>query len=399
MIGSFIQNNKRAVYLMMAYFLLMLIIAFFWPKEIDWRPSYAAEHTKPYGAKVLHSEFSSLFPMASFQTSEAPIYNTVHDSLQFDKQSAYIFINASFSPDSLELSRLYAFVEKGNTVFIAAERFSNALLDTLQVKIEEDYSYSAQRDTSIISFKYQAFSENTFEFPNNGIDRYFEADTLFIGQMISYLEFGNQMNQFVVPFKKGKLILNTNPLGFTNYSILRDETRSYASNALSYLAGVEHIIWDEYYKIGKPGKSSSPLVEILQIPGLRWAYWLSFWTLLLFIGFHSKRKQRIIPIEKPVKNTSLEYVETMGNLYYEQSTHQNIAIKKIEFFQSFLARQYSMSNIKFSEEDIQTLVGKTDKTETELRELFSLIHNISNGGQLDVATLKKLNNQINNFYK
>jgi len=399
MLAGFIRNNKKSLYLLAFYFCLILLISFFWPRQIDWRPSYSYLHSKPYGAKILNLELNSLFPDAELLNSAKPIYNTVHDSIEFDGSSAYLFLNQSFIADSLELSRLLSFVAKGNTAFIAAENFSEELLDTLHLSFEEDYIYANAADSTVFSFRQDPFSREEFSFPKMQFLRYFETDSLFSGTAISYSNDIEHVNQLSVPFKEGKFILNSYPLAFTNYNLLNEERRAFASNCLSYLGAHENILWDEYYKVGKPGSSKTPLVEILKIPGLRWAYWLSLVTILLFIGFHSKRQQRVIPIEEKLKNSSVEYVETMGNLYYEQANFKNIAQKKIEYFKSYLFRTYNMHSIEFSEDDIRKLSSKTDKTESEIRSVIELIRSILNGEKLTVETLKTLSNEINNFYK
>lgn len=397
MIGDFIKNNKRAVKLMLFYFIVILGLAFLWPKKLDWGLSFSELHKKPYGAKVLHNELESLFPNASFQTSDKPIYNTVHDSVDVGTNAAYIFLNQSFITDSLELSKLFAFVEKGNTAFISATDFDESLLDTLHLLLDREYDYGLIKDTFDFVFIDSRFSQ--FSFPDNGTVSYLEPDSLFVGEWLSTIRYEDLMSQVQVPFGKGNFILNSYPLGFTNFYILNAETRNYAAHCLSYLGDVEHIIWDENYKRGKPGQSRTPLIEILKIPGLRWAFWLSLSTVLLFMGFHSKRKQRIIPIEEPVRNTSVEYVETMGNLYYEQSTKFNIAVKKIEYFKTYLARTHNLNNINFSEDDVKRLSARTDMSVSEVQELFALIYRIKKDKNIDTETLKKLNSQINNFYK
>lgn len=399
MLQGFIKNNKKAIYLLAFYFCLILVISYYWPQEVDWRPSYSAQHSKPYGAKVLRSELAYLFPDSEIMDSERPIFNTVHDTLEFDEKTAYVFLNKNFYTDSLELSRLYSFVSKGNTVFIAAEGYSENLLDTLNLDVVEDFMYPSEKDSVKYAFTARPFSKKEFEFPKAQFLYTFEADSLFNGNVVSYVNYDIQFNQVIVPFGKGRFILNSNPLGFTNYNILKEGKSTYAANCLSYLGAHSKIIWDSYYKIGKPGRSKTPLAEILKIPGLRWAYWISLFTILLFMGFHSKRRQRIIPVEEELKNSSVEYVETMGNLYYNQASIKSIVLKKIEYFKSYLYRNYNMSNINFSEEDQKRLLAKTGKPKDEVAELFTLIEQVLQGEEVNVASLKTLTEKINKFYK
>ena len=62
-----------------------------------------------------------------------------------------------------------------------------------------------------------------------------------------------------------------------------------------------------------------------------------------------KRKQRIIPVITPLKNTSLEFVETIGRLYYQKGTRSGIAHKKIIFFLDFIRTRYNIATNVFNQ--------------------------------------------------
>lgn len=398
---QFIRNNKRSLYLILFYLVLILLVSYFWPKQIDWSPSYSEMHTKPYGGQVLSQELSDLFPSSKVRFTDKPIYNVVNDSIPDIGNGVYIFFNAMFFPDSLELSRLYSFVENGNTAFVSAMNIGNDLLDTLQLVYKEVYktNLNTKNDSIVYTFYAEPINGESYLFPSNNFVRYFQADTLAEGTAIAGLLDSNRYNQISIPFGKGNFILNSNPLAFTNYYVLDDNTRKYASNCLSYLGNPSYILWDEYYKVGNTGGSKTPLSEILKIPAFKWAYWITLSAILLFIGFHAKRRQRIIPIQKAYTNSSVEYTKTIGSLYFESSNYKEMALKKIEYFKEHLHRKYRLKNIQFNAEDVQTLSEKTAIPKEDLTRLFNTIHKIEDSGALEVSRLKELIKEINNFYK
>jgi hypothetical protein len=55
--------------------------------------------------------------------------------------------------------------------------------------------------------------------------------------------------------------------------------------------------------------SMSPMRFILNNPPLRYAWYLLLLGLLIFVLFNAKRKQRIVPVIEPLKNTSLDLSE------------------------------------------------------------------------------------------
>jgi hypothetical protein len=114
--------------------------------------------------------------------------------------------------------------------------------------------------------------------------------------------------------------------------------------------------------------------------------------------FRGRRNQRIIPIIKPLSNTTLEFVETVGNLYFRQSNHKNIADKKITYFLDFLRIKYSLKTLHLNDELAKQLSEKSAIEVIELRKLFKLLNLVSVSTSIKKETLLELNNQIENFY-
>ena len=79
-------------------------------------------------------------------------------------------------------------------------------------------------------------------------------------------------------------------------------------------------------------QSISPLRFILRNPPLRYAWYIFLVGFLVFIIFHAKRKQRIIPIIKPLENTSVEFVRSIGNLYLNEGDAKDMMQKKVTYF-------------------------------------------------------------------
>ena len=75
-------------------------------------------------------------------------------------------------------------------------------------------------------------------------------------------------------------------------------------------------------------------------PALTWAYYLVLIGLLFYALFAGKRTQRVIPVVEPPRNTSLEFAQTVGRLYFQQGDHDNLARKKIQYFLAGLRERY-----------------------------------------------------------
>ena len=115
--------------------------------------------------------------------------------------------------------------------------------------------------------------------------------------------------------------------------------------------------------------------------------------------FEGKRKQRVIPVIKPLQNTSLEFVETVGMLYYQKGTNIDIARKKIQFFLDNIRTRYNIATPAKDEAFYNALSRITAIDVTEIRNLFTFIVNVNDSETIDEATLVKLNNKIEDFYQ
>ena len=91
-----------------------------------------------------------------------------------------------------------------------------------------------------------------------------------------------------------------------NYSLLQDMGAAYSSIALSYVKNSSNLYWDQYYTRGREG-AESPMRVFLQNYSLRWAFYIAVFSLLLFVLYEMKRRQRIIPIIPPLNNTTVEF--------------------------------------------------------------------------------------------
>ena len=116
---------------------------------------------------------------------------------------------------------------------------------------------------------------------------------------------------------------------------------------------------------------------------------------MIFIIFNAKRKQRIVPIVKPLPNLTLDFTKTIGNLYYQEGDHDNIIDKKIIYFLERIRNEYLIDTTKLDDDFINKLHHKSGKDENDIRELVFLIneHRKSYHGSLE-EDLIRINNAI-----
>jgi hypothetical protein len=164
------------------------------------------------------------------------------------------------------------------------------------------------------------------------------------------------------------------PLAFSNYFVLPAHRRGFALAALSYLPTGQPVWWDEYQKQGRMGEQSV-LRVLLDHPSLRTAYYLLLATAVLFIFIEARRRQRIIPVLKPLPNTTLLFTRTVASLYQQGRNHSRIAEKKVALFMDYLRTRFQEPTPDLANEDFrERLSQKTGLPRPRVDELVRLIN-------------------------
>jgi hypothetical protein len=120
-------------------------------------------------------------------------------------------------------------------------------------------------------------------------------------------------------------------------------------------------------------------------------------ALLALLG--SRRKQRPIPkIEKP-KNDSLDFVKTVGRLYYDRRDHTNLARKMAVYFLGHVRGQYKISTQVLDENFIRDLHYKSGYGMEGIKELVGFIGYLQSGSTVSENQLKGFHQQLEMFYQ
>ena len=389
------RDWKYMLYLSLA-FGLFLAVKLMEPRRYDWTPTYAVEDKNPFGAYVLSKLLPDLFKGKKIAVSNRTIYE-LKDSLK-DGESV-IILTHSFRIEKEDTEILLQHVAKGASVFIGAESFYGKLADTLKLSTYDyffrDGMQKQRKDTSYLTFVNPRFDTlHQYIFKRDNIHNYFGTLDSTRTAVIAKNDF-HQPVVIRLTWGKGSFILTCVPLAFTNIYTLKGDNHEFGAASLSYLPKTD-VHWTEYYSVGRM-EASTPLRFILTSPPLTWAYYITMVSLLLFMIFEAKRKQRIIPIIPPLENTSLEFVGTIGNLYYQRNDHKNIAGKKIIFFFDQVRTRYLLNPNAPDENFISLLAKKAGKSEELVRQLFETIGRVQKQASIKKEELIELSTLIEKF--
>jgi len=384
-------------YLIISGVLLLgyLTLQYFKPKPTDWRTTYLNDDKIPFGTYILRQRITDILPEVKISVSGDPIFNTLSESPK--GKSNYFIVASSVKIDKLDYRELVEYMQGGNHVFIAAYQINGLLADTLKLKLSSDFNFGNKRKYPINFTNPLLKRELDYYFDKGISEQYFSkidsARAIVLGKRQN-----SQANFVQYKFGKGSLFILPNPQLLTNYSLLREDGMDYASKALSYLPKANQLIWDEHFT-RKSQEESSMFRVLFGNRELRWAYYIAILSLVVFVLFEIKRRQRIIPVIDRLKNTTVEFVEVVGRVYYQQRNNRDIAEKKVSYLLEYIRNNYRLKTIELNRELIDSLIHVSGATAETIEALFTAIAYLKAGQMVSDADLIHLNKLIEQFYK
>jgi len=392
------NNQKLYIAILVGLTAIYIVLEISKPKPVDWSDSFVSSDTKPLGTYILKNELPVLFPGHEITTNQHSLFNLRKDSSRLGSNN-WIFINSSFGPDEWETELMLKHLRKGGQVFIAARNFSNTFADTLNLETKTLPSYYNWLNTDSlrqVKLKIETPGITQTSFSGRLVRTAFSAYDTTRTEVLGTTGTG-EANFIKTTIGDGALFLHSNPELFTNYVVRDTAYTSYTFGALSHLP-VRDTMWDEYYKVGRAG-NRSPLRFIVSREYLSWAWFTAIAGVLLFMFFRSKREQRIIPVINPPKNSSIQFASTIAQLYLEQTSHKEIANKKIRFFMDYLRTELNLDAGEMSPELAERVSVRTGIPGQQIDRLFMEISKIQSKSNLSVSELTSLTTNIDNFYQ
>lgn len=383
------------IYFWGATILLMiyLVAQYNKPSPINWNSTLYYKDKIPYGTYILYRQLPQIFPGASVSTTNLNLYDLFHNKDTLYKNSNYLIIANSLNLSKYDYKELIKYVKAGNSAFISSFVWGDFLADTLKIQTSTEYVKNSVGLNFTNSKLKQA---KDYHFDGEISNQYFSHFDTAHAVVLGKNEHGNS-NLLCFKFGKGSLYLCANPGIFTNINLLNGQGADYAAKALSYLPVQPNIYWDEFQN-GDIMEDMSPMRVFLSHASLQWAYYISLFSLLIFIFYEMKRRQRIIPIIEPLKNSTVDFVNVVGQVYYERRNNQNIAEKKILYFLEHLRTKFYLKTSPLDREFTERLAQKTGIELSFAKDLVGHIGYVAAQKNVTDHELILLNQLIEQFY-
>lgn len=390
------RTNKIYLAVITLLFVTLIALEHYSPKPVDWSESYHINGKAPYSCYILNDLMGTIFPAQKIEYNFDSFYVSL-DSNSVEKKNIIIITN-DFNPDQLDLDALLKFVDKGNDLFVSSSNYGNLFLDRFKMKLESPVIGS----TFLPVGKESLFLQNPELKNDSGYHYNKKLPLVYISAFdtLNAIKLGTnrtgKVNFISTKYGLGKIYIHTQPQVFTNYHLLYGNVE-YASKVLSYLP-IRKTVWDGYYK---PDRfiNTSPMRYILSQDALRAAYYLLLITLLLYLVVESKRRQRVIPIVKSLENRSLQFVKTIGGLYFKQRNNADLARKKLIFFKEYLREHYFINTISSTSNCITMVSLKSGVPSDLVKQLLNSADYYETTQSVADVELIELNRKMEMFYK
>ncbi len=382
--------------------------------KYKWSERLHLEEDQPYDFKVLRTLLDS--SEVDVELVDHKISNVIDSTIT---GADYFFVGGSrYNVDSAEVAYLLAFAERGNNVFFATNYLPRILWDSLNFTSRWDY-YSAKEDiirTSVVAHlegdeKAYPFTFHNAMGPTNRSWDILDPDYLLSDvEVVGRLDSAHQVNFIRVPYGKGHFYYHCEPLLFTNYYLITENGFDYANGVLSQM-NLKKVYWDvyntEYHRIAGKNRNSedsvhfkkSPLNFMLENRSFRWAWYLSLVLVGLYLFVQARRKQRIIPIILPPKNSSLEYARALGALFFKGEDHTLISREMMRQFWLHVRTTYRINRKREDREKLVALIASKSATPQEVvSEIITFDERIRNRARIDHDELSRLNQLLETYY-
>lgn len=343
--------------------------------------------TRPFGLYVAYNNLAAMFPDAEMMIADKSPYIfeesnnqgsvSINNSFTSSVTGYFIIHNYIFTSEEEEKA-LVNYAAQGNFLFISSREIPKKLLDRYNLKIHRNYMRLP--DSLTVSVQHPETNiAKSFAYPAFNYDAYFQPINDDSITVLGYDENGNP-NFIQIHFpSNGAIFLHLAPSALTNYFLLYKENIEMYQYMMSYLpSNLEAVYWDDYFRYkryssssgeGRNDNSFSALKLFREHEILKWAFWLTIFTLLSILLLETKRKQRIIPVIKPLQNTSLNFIKTIGNLYFQKKNNNDIGQKMTNHFTEYIRSNYHIPATELSEDVIIRLSEKSGYDKDKLKDI------------------------------
>lgn len=357
--------NKNFKIYAIIFIIIMVIMALFEvnKKEMtDWRKNFDVNEKSPFGLFVFNQEAKDLFKNNLKKIDQNP-----YDYYNQHKKGLHNILVIESDLDEESWNKILTEVSKGSDAMVITSYIPKEISDSIGY-FNSQMSYEDQSVLKLTDKKYQNDFIKLDKFPAGRGFEFVKPEVEILGKSMEK-DSVVYANFIKTKIGKGNVYVHSEPLFLTNYYLLKTGNIKYTQDVFSYLQDRETLWFVE----SNTKVSRFFMRFILSKPALKYAWWVFLGGLVLFVFFNAKRKQRIVPIVEPLKNTSVDFVKSIGNLYLQEGDFHDMMAKKAQYFLNKVRIDLLIDTQNLDEEFANKLHLKTGKPIEMINEAVSLI--------------------------
>lgn len=357
--------NKTFKIYAIIFIIIMVILALLEvnKKEVtDWRKNFDVNEKSPFGLFVFNEEVKGLFKNNLKKVDQTP-----YDYYNQYKKGPHNILIIENDIDTESWNKIMDQVSNGSDAMLIVSQIPKEISDSIGY-YDSQLSFEDQNVLKLTDKKYQNDFIRLDKFPSGRGFTFIKPGVGVLGKTVEKNN-DDQANFIKVKFGKGNMYVHCEPLFLTNYYLLKTGNTKYAQDVFSYLEDRETLWFVE----SNTKVSKFFMRFILSKPALKYAWWVFLGGLILFVFFNAKRKQRVVPIIDPLKNTSVDFVKSIGNLYMQEGDFHDMMAKKAQYFLNKVRMDLLIDTQNLDEEFAKKLHLKTGKTIEMINEAVILI--------------------------
>ena len=394
------MSNRNILIITVAVLLIAFLVGrtFYEKIEINichWYEDYRFNSKEPYGAWLFYEMINNRFG------EENVLKNTIDTSLTKIEDNGYLYIllsNSYYGHD--RQIQLKEFVSKGNEVLLIGETYFSQLTEVFKgagLEEKHDSTFNMYFVDDNIPYTYKNYRGDITD------AKFFSPRTTDITGRKNFTGLGMINDSTTFFYRKvmdeGTIYHHSAPFLFSNIAGKQDFYLPHFEKIMSNFEN-KKVILDcaYYYPHEKPQqKNRSPIQYILEEKSLRWAYYTFLLTTLSFVFFTGKRKQRVIPVLEKNENTSIQYVDTLSELFMQQDQNEKLVPHLESIFYQKIKQKYFLAP---ENENFVNLLSR--KSRIPEKNINAILNNFKTGGSgyhFSDDQLIMLHRRLEEFYK
>ena len=399
---------------------LMLALEYQMPRHFTWKATFAHADRQPFGCYVMDSVLRASLPHG-YEVIGSDFEQYIGENAKPVKHT-FLFTNTFeyFRPDTNFLKM----IEEGNNAIIATDYNISYYDDSTEEMglgykcYSNNYYYDGDyfsKESLSINASYDTVyweSGEMFAPASYPINSVFCSKELILSSDYRILATLNEKHENgsdgevdtvagIRDCGKGKIVVVSMPMLFSNYGILNDTIRPLVLRLLSQCSDLPMVRYDPSLisEMEQDEQEDSPLHYLLANRPLRWALYLALATVILFVLFSARRRQRVIPVIKPPVNHMMDFVKRIGGIYYKRHDNVDLLIKKYVTFGNEL-RTKAMINVDdydHIDDELQSLSTRTGIPFKELQQQIYDVWRATNASSINDKRLQQLIDAMNNI--